>query len=49
MVEHFDWTLEARNSLQVQSDRIKEYYDQNLVGRDIQVGDAVWMHDSQAQ
>ena len=37
----------TRNSLQVQSDRMKEYYDQNLVGRDIQVGDAVWMHDTQ--
>ena len=37
----------TRNSLQVQSDRMKEYYDQNLVGREIQVGDAVWMHDPQ--
>ena len=37
----------TRSHLQVQSDRMKDYYDQNLVGRDIQVGDAVWIHDPQ--
>ena len=26
---------------------MKDYYNQNFVGRDIQVSDAVWMHDQQ--
>ena len=37
----------TRSHLKVQSDKMKDYYDLKLEGRDLKEGDPVWMHDLQ--